>query len=121
MTLVYFFPKADTPGCTSQACSLRDSFAVLTKKNVMVLGVSTDDQDDLKAFKAKYKVPFDFISDKKREWAKAFDVSLTLGFASRQSFLIQDQKIIWLDKVEIEKTFQNSMIQIPLLKVNNRK
>src|SRR5687768_1750355 len=57
-TFVYFYPKADTPGCTKQACSLRDSYAALTDKKVKVYGVSMDTVEAQKAFKDKYKLPF---------------------------------------------------------------
>lgn len=96
--LVYFFPKADTPGCTKQACSLRDSYAKLQDKGVKIFGVSTDSPEELKAFKKKYRLPFDFISDDKKEWAKEFDVPVTFGFASRQAFLLKEGKIVWLDR-----------------------
>lgn len=95
--LVYFYPKADTPGCTKQACSLRDSYAILTKKGVKIFGVSTDDVKAQKAFKEKYKLPFDLIADTDKAWANAFHVSVTMGFASRQAFLFKDGKLVWLD------------------------
>src|SRR5688572_17300629 len=56
-TLVYYYPKADTPGCTKQACSLRDSYATLTDKMVTVFGVSMDTVEAQKAFKDKYMLP----------------------------------------------------------------
>jgi peroxiredoxin Q/BCP len=96
--LVYFYPKADTPGCTAQACSLRDAYVALQKKGVEILGVSTDSTDDLKKFKAKYRLPFYLISDTEKKWAKAFSVSTMFGFTSRQAFLIEDSKIAWLDR-----------------------
>lgn len=98
LVLVYFFPKADTPGCTKQACSLRDAYTKLQAKGVKIFGVSTDGVKDLKAFKEKYRLPFDFISDVNKSWAKAFDVSVTFGFASRQAFLLKEGKILWLDR-----------------------
>jgi peroxiredoxin Q/BCP len=96
--LVYFYPKADTPGCTKQACSIRDSFAMLQKKGVTVLGVSTDDVAAQKAFKEKYKLPFDLIADTSKTWANAFEVGLTMGFVSRQAFLYKDGSLVWLDR-----------------------
>lgn len=96
--LVYFYPKADTPGCTAQACSLRDSYAELQKKGVAIFGVSTDSVEDQKKFKEKHKLPFTLLSDKNKNVAKAFDVSVNMGFASRQAFLISDNKVVWLDK-----------------------
>lgn len=97
-TLVYFYPKADTPGCTKQACSLRDSYQQLQEKGVQILGVSTDSVADQKAFKNKFRLPFTLIADENKEWAKAFGVPVTLGFASRQAFLMKDGKVVWLDR-----------------------
>ena len=58
VTLVYFYPKADTPGCTAEACSLRDSYADLRAKGLQVIGVSEDNAEDQKKFQEKYKLPF---------------------------------------------------------------
>lgn len=96
--MVYFYPKADTPGCTAQACSLRDAYVELQKKGVAIYGVSTDSVEDQKKFKDKYRLPFELLSDKDKEVAKAFDVGVTLGFASRQAFLIHDGQLVWLDR-----------------------
>ena len=97
-TLVYFYPKADTPGCTKQACSLRDAYQKLQDKGVQILGVSTDSVEDQKAFKKKFSLPFTLIADEKKEWAKAFGVPVTLGLASRQAFLMKEGKVVWLDR-----------------------
>lgn len=96
-TLVYFYPKADTPGCTAEACSLRDAFADLTKKGVTVVGVSADTPAEQKAFQDKYHLPFTLIADHDKHVIKAFGVPTTMGFASRQSFLIKGGKIVWRD------------------------
>jgi peroxiredoxin Q/BCP len=95
--MVYFYPKADTPGCTKQACSLRDSFAVLTEKNVTVYGVSLDDVAAQKAFAEKYKLPFTLLADKEGKVADAFKVPHIAGFAKRQAFLFKEGKLAWLD------------------------
>jgi peroxiredoxin Q/BCP len=95
--LVYFYPKADTPGCTKQACSLRDAFATLTEKGVKVYGVSTDSVKAQKAFKDKYKLPFDLLADEDGKVITAFGVPKTAGFAKRQAFLFKDSKLIWRD------------------------
>lgn len=97
-TMVYFYPKADTPGCTAQACSLRDHFTDLTEKGVTVYGVSTDSVEDQKKFKEKFRLPFHLLSDKDKKVATAFNVPVTMGFASRQAFLIKDGKVVWLDR-----------------------
>jgi len=95
LTLVYFYPKADTPGCTAQACSLRDSFAGLQSEGVTILGVSGDSPEGQKKFREKYGIPFTLISDSKSEVAAVFGVPTTLGIPSRQSFIIKDGKIAW--------------------------
>lgn len=96
--LVYFYPKADTPGCTAQACSLRDAYSVLQKEAVHIIGVSADNVKAQKEFKQKYKLPFTLIADSKKTVIKAFGVPMTLGFAKRQAFLIKDGKVVWLDR-----------------------
>jgi thioredoxin-dependent peroxiredoxin len=96
-TLVYFYPKADTPGCTAEACSLRDAFADLTKKGVTVVGVSTDKPKEQRDFQEKYHLPFTLLADSGKNVVKAFGVPTTMGFASRQSFLIKSGKIVWRD------------------------
>ena len=97
LLLVFFYPKADTPGCTKQACSLRDSFAVLAEKGVRVFGVSTDTVEAQKGFKEKFKLPFDLLADKDGSVVTAFGVPKTMGFAKRQAFLFDGGKLIWRD------------------------
>lgn len=96
-TLVYFYPKADTPGCTAQGCSLRDAYADLVDKGVAVLGVSNDEPAAQLAFKQKFKFPFTLIADSDQIVIKAFGVPTTMGYAKRQAFLIKGGKIIWAD------------------------
>ena len=96
-TLVYFYPKDDTPGCTKQACSLRDSYASLTGKGIRVYGVSTDDEKAQKAFQEKYKLPFTLLADKDKKVLAAFGVPATMGFAKRQAYLFHDGLLVWRD------------------------
>lgn len=95
--LVYFYPKADTPGCTAQACSLRDSYQKLTDAGLTVVGVSTDDVASQKAFQEKYKLPFVLIADPDKKVLQAFGVSSRLGMANREAFLIRDGQMVWHD------------------------
>jgi peroxiredoxin Q/BCP len=97
VTLVYFYPKADTPGCTTEACNLRDSFASLKERGLQVLGVSEDKPEAQKKFREKYHLPFVLVADADGTVAKAFGVPTFLGFAKRQSFLIRDGKVVWRD------------------------
>lgn len=96
-TLVYFYPKADTPGCTAQGCSLRDSYETLLDQGVAVIGVSIDSVADQKAFKEKYSLPFTLIADLEKNVVNAFGVPSLMGFAKRQAFLIKGGKVIWTD------------------------
>lgn len=96
-TLVYFYPKADTPGCTKQACSLRDAYAKLTEQGIRVFGVSSDDEAGQRAFREKYKLPFTLLADKEKKVMDAFGVPHTLGFAKRQAFLFKDGALVWRD------------------------
>lgn len=95
ITLVYFYPKAGTPGCTAQACSLRDSFADLKGEGLRIIGVSEDTVDSQKKFKEENKLPFTLIADSDGQVARAFGVPLTMGVAKRQSFIVKDGKIAW--------------------------
>lgn len=102
-TLVYFFPRAETPGCTAEGCSLRDAYQVLSDKGVTVIGVSLDDEAAQKAFKAKYHFPFTLLADTDRTVINAFGVPVQKvpvfgSFAARQSFLINKEgRIVWRD------------------------
>jgi peroxiredoxin Q/BCP len=98
-TLVYFFPKADTPGCTKQGCSLRDAYEVLTKKGVAVIGVSHDDVAAQKAFKEKYHLPFTLIAGHDDVVLNAFGIPRipNTPLAKRQAYLIKDGRIVWAD------------------------
>ena len=95
-TLVYFYPKAGTAGCTAQACSLRDSFADLNQRGLQVIGVSEDTADSQKKFKEEQKLPFTLIADSDGKVAEAFGVPLTMGLAKRQSFIVKEGKIAWV-------------------------
>ncbi len=99
-TLVYFYPKADTPGCTAEACSLRDGWEALRDmagQKIQILGVSKDKPEAQKKFQQKYQLPFDLIADVDGQVAKAFGVPMIpiVGVSQRQSFLIQEGKVIW--------------------------
>jgi peroxiredoxin Q/BCP len=96
LTLVYFYPKANTGGCTAQACSLRDSIVDLKNLGVTVIGVSHDTPAAQKSFKDKYQLPFTLIADADGKVIEAFGVpTLPGGMSKRQSFLVKDGKIAW--------------------------
>ena len=94
-TLVYFYPKADTPGCTKQACSIRDDWEPLNAKGIQVLGVSGDEPAAQKKFEQKYNLPFTLLSDPEGKLAAAFGVPFLNKISKRMSFLIKDGKVVW--------------------------
>ena len=96
MVLVYFYPKDDTPGCTVEACGLRDNMASLANSGAEVIGVSTDDWDSHKKFQQKYELPFALASDKDAKIAQDYGVGKNLvGMLNRTSFLVgPDGKIV---------------------------
>ena len=93
VSVVFFYPKAHTPGCTLQACSMRDAFTVLHEKGIQVLGVSSDSPKSQKSFKEKYSLPYTLISDKSGSVAKAFGK----GKWSRQAYIFHETKLVWKD------------------------
>ncbi|POY44020.1 thioredoxin-dependent thiol peroxidase [Avibacterium gallinarum] len=104
--LVYFYPKALTPGCTTQACGLRDSKAELEKLNVVILGISPDSPKKLANFAEKKALNFTLLSDEDHQVAEQFGVwgekkfmGKTYDGIHRISFLIDEQG-------KIEKVFE---------------
>ena len=87
--VLYFYPKDDTPGCTTEACAFRDNLPAYDKKNAVILGVSTDDVSSHAAFKSKYKLPFALLADPDRTICRAYDVlKKEGGSAGRRTFVI---------------------------------
>ena len=90
VVLLYFYPKDDTPGCTKEACGLRDRMADLQKDNVQVIGVSFDNEESHKKFIAKHNLNFPLLADTDGKVADAYGVRRGEGknIARRASFLI---------------------------------
>ena len=72
--VLYFYPKDDTPGCTTQACSFRDQYPLIEEKNAVVLGVSPDSAQSHRKFKTKFNLPFTLIVDEDHTIAEAYGV-----------------------------------------------
>jgi len=70
--IIYFYPKADTPGCTAESCNLRDNYDDLLDKGFKIIGVSPDKQDKQKKFADKYNLPFSLLADFELEVVKAY-------------------------------------------------
>jgi peroxiredoxin Q/BCP len=88
---LYFYPKDDTPGCTTEACEFRDNIFAFREANCQVLGVSLDDEESHKAFADKHGLPFPLLADTQGTTADAYGVKsrfMGITVAKRQTFLI---------------------------------
>lgn len=85
--VLYFYPKNDTPGCTTEACGLRDDIGAFRDLKATVVGASYDSVESHKKFIAKYQLPFPLISDREKTVSKAFGVSGLL-FPTRATFIL---------------------------------
>ena len=95
--VLYFYPKDDTPGCTKQACSFRDANVNYQGKDIVVLGVSADDQAAHQAFTQKYDLNFPLLADTEKAMIKSYDVDGG-GYAKRVTYVIDGNgKIIHVD------------------------
>ncbi len=100
--VLYFYPKDDTPGCTAQACNLRDNYQTLLDNGMQVIGISTDNVKSHKKFETKYKLPFPLIADEERTivekyqvWGEKKFMGKTYDGIHRTTFLIDESgKII---------------------------
>jgi len=92
--VLYFYPKNDTPGCTTEACSFRDNINRLISQQAIVLGVSLDSQKSHAEFAKKYGLPFDLLADESGKVTDSYGALLDLKvvkFAKRHSFIIDPQ------------------------------
>jgi peroxiredoxin Q/BCP len=92
--VLYFYPKDDTPGCTTEACEFRDDVYQLKKMDVALLGVSLDSTESHRKFAQKYHLPFPLLADVDGRVADAYGSLFSLGplkFAKRHSFIIDPQ------------------------------
>lgn len=104
--IVYFYPKDNTPGCTEQACLLRDDYSIFAKHNIQILGINFDSPEKHASFKQKYHLPFPLLSDSTGQVAHAYGADhgfFGYFFPNRKTFLIDEQSIIIeiLHKVDI--------------------
>ena len=95
-TVVWFYPRALTGGCTAQGCSLRDASAELTQFGAAVIGVSTDSIEKQKEFKAANHFPFPLLADTDKLVVKAFGQSVMM-MASRECYVIKGGKVVYKD------------------------
>jgi len=89
--IIYFYPKANTPGCTKQACGIRDSFRKFKENNIIVFGISVDSKESIKEFINDNNLNFPLLSDEKKEVSKAYGVLNNIGLDSRITFIVDKQ------------------------------
>ena len=92
--VIYFFPKAFTPGWTKQACGLRDNYESFKTNNISILGVSYDSQAKLKDFKEEYDLSFNLLSDDNKVMGDLYDVNSFFFFPQRKTFLIDEKGVL---------------------------
>lgn len=94
-TVLYFYPKAGTPGCTTQACAFRDAIQAIRAQNAEVYGISTDEVKDLLAFHQKHKLSFTLLSDPDAKVTEAYGVKMpVLKMAKRWTFIIDPNLVV---------------------------
>jgi len=86
--IVYFYPKASTPGCTKEACGVRDNISKFKEAGIEIFGISVDSKEKIKSFIDSYSLNFPLLSDETRETSKAYGVLNAIGFDSRVTFII---------------------------------
>lgn len=108
--VLYFYPKDDTPGCTKEACGLRDSFAALRNLKATVFGVSYDSVESHKAFVAKHNLPFLLLADTTHAIAKAYGANGML-FPKRMTFIISPEGKIAYINPSVDPTSHSAELQ----------
>ena len=92
---IYFYPKDDTPGCTTQACSFRDNIFAFNKEGAVILGISVDDVESHKKFAEKHGLPFTLLADSDKAVSKSYGVLKTymgvMEMARRDTFIVDPQ------------------------------
>ena len=89
--VIYFYPKAGTPGCTNQACGIRDSFSKFKENEIVVFGISVDSKESIRDFISDHNLNFPLLSDENKEVSKAYGVLNNIGLDSRITFIIDKQ------------------------------
>ena len=94
-TVLYFYPKADTPGCTKQACAFRDNIQLIREQNAEVYGISTDTVDAQARFHKKYHLNFSLLADPDARVTEAYGVKMpVINLAKRWTFIVDPQQVI---------------------------
>ena len=117
---LYFYPRDDTPGCTTEACNFRDNIYAFKAIGAEVVGISVDDTESHKEFSEKYKLPFKILSDTEGNVTRAYgalkDMKI-VKYAKRQSFLINPEGVIvkHYEKVDPDNHTQQVLADLEIL------
>jgi peroxiredoxin Q/BCP len=103
--VLFFFPKADTPGCTTEACEFRDAQKTFTKKNTVIVGISPDKPAAHAKFAAKYSLPYTLVPDPDHAIAEAYDVWKEKSMYGRKYMGVERTTFVIDEKGEIAKIF----------------
>lgn len=110
--VLYFYPKDMTPGCTSEACSLRDNYQALLEKGYAVLGVSINDEKSHQKFIEKYDLPFHLIADTDHALAEAFGVWGEKSMCGRKYFGVFRTTFIINEEGTVEQIISQKQIKV---------
>lgn len=105
--LIYFYPKDDTPGCTKEACMLRDAFPAFEKLDAVILGISADNEKSHKKFEEKYQLPFTLLSDTEKTVVQAYGVWAPKKFMGREFLGILRTSFLIDPEGNIAKVYEN--------------
>ncbi len=105
--LIYFYPKDDTPGCTTEACALRDQFLDFEKHNAVVLGISTDTVKSHLKFAGKFKLPFTLLADENKTVVEAYGVWRKKKFMGREYMGTQRMSFLINPAGKIAKIYES--------------
>ena len=105
--VLYFYPKDDTPGCTTEACNFRDDYSAYEKAGVVILGVSADSPASHAKFKEKYHLPFTLLSDEKHEVCEKYGVWGLKKMMGREYYGILRTTFVISSDGMIKKVFEN--------------
>ena len=122
--VLYFYPKDDTPGCTTEACAFRDDIYKIRELKTNIVGISTDDIESHEKFSKKYHLPFALLSDKDAVVAKSYGSAFKIGpfaMAKRHTFIISPEgKIAMIYRKVNPSTHSNEVIgKLKILTLSN--
>ena len=109
--VLYFYPKADTPGCTKEACSFRDSYTAIKKTGAVLLGVSKDTSASQKKFQDKFSLPFPLLADPDKKIANLFGVVKEKNMYGKKVMGIERTTFVIDEDGKIEKIFRKVKAQ----------